>query len=279
MLSGDAPPAKDTIARPRVTVLVGTRNNARTIERCVRSILAQTLTSFELIVLDDGSTDGTAEVVAGIDDGRLHVVRLDARGIPQTLNEGLRLASADIVAIQDADDWSDPKRLERQVEALEADPAVAVVGVRMHELAEDGSPWTQRTAGATGEVNRVLLRFNPVPNTAAAFRRDIALAVGGYDVRYRYACDYDLWLRIAEHHRVLVLDDYLATRELSGRNTSAHHERRQIAESLLIRLRAIRRDPQRRWRTALRPLAWTTLTLITPAWLKRVRRRRLGQAP
>jgi glycosyltransferase involved in cell wall biosynthesis len=260
---------------PRVSVLVGVRDNAATVERAVRSVLEQTIGDLEVIVLDDGSRDASREVVGGIVDDRLSLVALPHGGIARTLNEGLRRARAPVVAIQDADDRSDPRRLERQLAVLEASGA-AVVGCRMREVSPSGRAYRQRTGFAAGELGEVLLRFNPLPNSAAMFRRDAALAAGGYDPRYRYATDYDLWLRLAERHRVVMLDEVLATRTLGAANASARHERAQIAEAIVIRLRAVAR--RRAW-GSLRHVAWPLVTLVAPGPLKRIRRRRRGQAP
>src|SRR5207302_3086187 len=113
-------------------------------------------------------------------------------GISRSLNEALRTAGAAVVAIQDADDSSAPHRLERQLEVLDAEPDVAVVGSRMREVDEHGAELAPRTAFAAGDVGDALLRFNPIPNTSAVYRRDAVLELGGYDERYRYAMEYDL---------------------------------------------------------------------------------------
>lgn len=264
---------------PCASILIGSHDNAETIQRAVASMLHQTIADIEVIVLDDGSSDNTVDLVRAIPDPRVRCVALRAQGIPTTLNEGLRLARAEIVAIQDADDWSEPDRLARQVATLECCPDVAVVGVRMHEVDRDGRLWNQRTGLAVGDVGGALMRFNPLPNGAAAFRRNVVMELGGYDVRYRYASDYDLWLRIAERHRVVVLDEILATRVLSGDNASSRYEREQIAESLQLRVRAVRRAPRRWLRQAPRPLLRGCLAWAIPLPLKRRRRAVLGQAP
>jgi glycosyltransferase involved in cell wall biosynthesis len=197
-------------------------------------------------------------------------------GISRSLNAGLEEATAPVVAVQDADDLSEPHRLERQLELLDARPDVAVVGSRMREVDEAGVELRPRTAFAAGDVRGVLPRFNPVPNTSAAYRRDVVRAAGGYDPRYRYAMEYDLWLRLAERHVVWALDEVLATRRMSRTNVAARKEREQIAEALAIRARALRR---RRTLRGARGLVLPAISYLTPIEAKRALRRRLGQAP
>jgi glycosyltransferase involved in cell wall biosynthesis len=264
---------------PAVTVLIGAYENERTVPRAIASILAQTEPDLELIVIDDGSRDGSAAVAAEAigSDPRGRVMRLDRNlGIARSLNEGMRVAAAPVVAIQDADDYSAPERLQRQLAALAADPRVAVVGARMREVDPDGRVLRPRTSFAAGEVNPVLLRFNPIPNGSTAFRRGVVLALGGYDPRYRYATEYDLWLRIAERHRLLALDEELCTRVMGGGNVAARAERAQLAEGIAIRRRALgRRRTLRGAGGLLRP----ALSYALPVRLKRALRERRGQAP
>jgi glycosyltransferase involved in cell wall biosynthesis len=264
---------------PAVTVLIGAYENEPTVARAVTSILAQTERDLELIVIDDGSRDGSAAAAREAigSDPRGRVMRLERNvGIARSLNEGLRAAAAPVVAIQDADDYSAPERLERQLAALAADRDVAVVGARMREVDAEGRVLRPRTSFAAGEVGPVLPRFNPIPNGSAALRREVALALGGYDPRYRYATEYDLWLRIAERHRLLALDEELCTRVMGGGNVAARAERAQLAEGIAIRLRALRRRRTLRGTSGLlRP----ALSYVLPMSFKRNLRERRGQAP
>jgi glycosyltransferase involved in cell wall biosynthesis len=263
-------------AAPRVSVLIGAWNNASTIEGAIASILGQSLADLELVVVDDGSTDTTAEVVDGIDDRRLRRLALPHMGISRSLNRGLAAARAPIVAVQDADDWSEPERLDRQLAVLAARPEVAVVGTRMREVDESGGELAPRTTFFAGDVNALLMRANPIPNSCAAFRRTAALEAGGYDPRYLYAMDWDLWLRIAERHTVHTLDEVLATRRMGSTNVAARKERAQTAETVVMRLQAMRR---RRSARGLPNVMVGAIAYATPLAAKRARRRRLGQAP
>ncbi|HWC49158.1 MAG TPA: glycosyltransferase family 2 protein [Solirubrobacterales bacterium] len=266
-------------APPAVTVLIGAYENEDTVARAVASILAQTERDLELIVIDDGSRDGSAAAAQEAigSDPRGRVMRLERNlGIARSLNAGLEAAAAPFVAIQDADDFSDPNRLERELAALDSEPDVAVVGSRMREVDEQGRELQPRTSFAAGDVGPVLLRFNPIPNGSALIRRDAARAVGGYDPRYRYATEYDLWLRLAEHHRLLALDEELGTRVMGGGNVAARAERAQLAEGLKIRTRALRR---RRTLQGASGLLRPAFSYALPMRVKRNLRERRGQAP
>ena len=264
---------------PVVTVLIGAYENEATVARAVESILGQTMRDLELIVIDDGSRDGSAAAaeaaIAG--DPRGRVMRMERNlGIARSLNAGLEAAAAAVVAIQDADDYSAPDRLERELAVLDAEPDVAVVGSRMREVDAEGRGLRPRTSFAAGDVGPVLMRFNPIPNGSAAFRKVVALTIGGYDPRYRYATEYDLWLRIAERHRLFTLDEELSTRVMGGGNVAARAERAQLAEGLRIRARALRRRRTLRGASGLlRP----ALSYALPSALKRALRERRGQAP
>jgi glycosyltransferase involved in cell wall biosynthesis len=260
-------------------VLIGVYDSAATLRRAIDAILAQTIGDLELLLIDDGSRDASPRIVAAAvaADERVRALTMERNvGIARSLNAGLRAARAPFVAVQDADDHSEPQRLERQLAVLQARREVAVVGSRMHEVDAAGNRLAPRTSFRAGDVNGVLLRFNPIPNTSSMLRRDVALGLGGYDPRYRYATEYDLWLRIADAHVLVALDEPLSTRVMGTANVAARAEREQTAEAIEIRLRALSR---RRTLRGASGLAAPLLSWLTPTAVKRARRRRLGQAP
>jgi glycosyltransferase involved in cell wall biosynthesis len=267
---------------PEVSVVVAARNEGVRIGRAIESILGQTLADWELVVVDDGSTDATADVVRSYADPRIRLVALPPGGLARALNRGIEAAAAELVARQDADDESLPGRLERQVAFLRERPDVAVVGSGWEEIGPHGEPVRPRVALVTGRVNEVLPRFNPLTHTSVTFRKSAVLAAGGYDEGLQFAQDYDLWLRLAHSGETLWnLDDVLVVRAMTGENVSSRRERAQILAELRIR----RRDLARRRRAGLptgdhrRALLARTGTLLAPAFLKRAVRRRRGQAP
>ena len=264
---------------PRVTAIIGAYNNAGTLERAIDSLLAQSVGDLELIVIDDGSHDDSPTIAreAAARDRRVRAVALGENlGISRSLNRALGLARAAVVAIQDADDYSEPTRLERQLELLEQEPDVAVVGCRMREVDERGRELSPRTRFVAGDVRAALLHFNPIPNTSATMRRDRVLEVGGYDPRYRYAMEHDLWLRLAERYRIVALDEVLATRTMGTANVAARAERAQLAETVRARASALLR---RRTLHGASGMVLPAISFLTPLAVKRTLRRRIGQAP
>lgn len=261
---------------PRVSVLIPTWNNEATLGRAIDSILAQTVSDLELLVLDDGSTDSSREIAAAYDDPRIRVLSLPHRGISETLNEGLREARSEVVAVQDADDWSLPERLERELAVLDAEPDVAIVGCLMTEVDSAGNRFRARQPQVAGDVTDILMRFCPIPNTSSAFRRDVALAAGGFSPMLQFAQDYQLWSRIADDHRLVNVPEELAVRELGSSNASIRWERRHIVEQIRVRLAMMRR---RRTLRGARFLVRPVFSYLLPMPIKRALRRSRGMAP
>jgi glycosyl transferase family 2 len=189
---------------PRVTVLLPVYNAARYVGDAVRSVLAQTFGDFELLVIDDGSTDASAEVVQSYSDSRIRFVRNERNlGLTPTLNRGLSLARGELVARQDADDLSEPDRLAGQVTFLDEHADTAVVGTWYRKIDADGRITADRRLPVRDAALRwAMLSYCPIVHSAAMFRRHAVMALGGYDERFVYAQDYDLWSRVARRHCV-----------------------------------------------------------------------------
>ena len=259
----------------RVSAIIGTWNRAAHLPRAIDSILSQTFVELELIVADDGSTDTTAEVVARFEDKRVRYLPGPHVGISANLNRAIAAARGPYVALLDSDDWSYPTRLEKQVGVLDKRPDVAIVGHRLIELDANGNELNPRTTFAHGDINRELMHFNPISNSCAMVRRDAVLAVGGFDTSFKCAVDWDLWLRLGDRHVIHVLDEVLGARRMHRDNISVAREREQIRAGLRTRLATLRRRHSLRGISGLGP---ASLSLVTPMPLKRMRRRRLGQA-
>jgi glycosyltransferase involved in cell wall biosynthesis len=188
---------------PAVSVLIPVYNGGGYFAAALDSILAQTFTDFECIVLDDGSTDGSGELAQrrALADPRLRVVRRENRGLVATLNELLALARGELIARMDADDIALPDRLERQVRFMAAHPEVACLGGAYILMDEGGRPITLvRPLLDDAAIQDSSLRGHcNISHPTAMMRAELARALGGYRPEYYPAEDLDLWLRMGEH--------------------------------------------------------------------------------
>lgn len=215
---------------PPVSVILPVRNGMPHLPAAVDSVLSQDHGDLELLVLDDGSTDGTAAYLRSLTDPRLRVLRHDASGLVAGLNALLAAAQHDLVARMDADDLSRPHRLAAQVQLMSARPDLVAVGSCYGVLGEAGDVvGTAHVPLDSAYVRRVLLLRNPVGHGAVVLRRQAVLDVGGYRADVGPVEDYDLWCRLAEVGDVANLTDPLYDYRLSehGVTRSAiDHQRR-----------------------------------------------------
>jgi len=185
---------------PRVSVLLPVRNGAEHLEAALASVRAQTLREWELVVVDDGSTDATPELLAraAASDARIRVFRQDASGLAVALQRAVAEAGAPSLARHDADDLSLPHRLAHQLAALDADPDVVVVGGSFAVLDEMGVVVrTEPGLVDADDVRRELFVRNPFAHGSVMVQRAALEAVGGYVDDHPAAEDYDLWRRLA----------------------------------------------------------------------------------
>lgn len=197
---------------PRVSVVMAVHNGAPYLREAVESILAQTFTEFEFIIIDDGSTDATASILAEYGDPRLRLVRNAANiGLTRSLNKGLTLAQGKYIARMDADDVSLPERLAIQVAHLDAHPDVGLLGTGYYLINEDGERFTD-TAPAQPlthtEIRWQLLFHNAFCHSSVMFWRPDSV-LGMYDEQIVYAQDYALFARLASLMQMTNLPDLL----------------------------------------------------------------------
>ena len=199
--------------RPLVSVVLAVYNGARHLERSLASVTGQRFTDFELIVIDDGSTDGTADILSALQrsEPRAIVVRQDNRGLTASLNRGIAMARGTYIARQDADDESLPERFERQVAWLDAHPSVAAVGTRADVIDGSGAViGALATAGGQQAVKRGLMTLRTTPVHGSVMMRTEALrTVGGYREAFCLCQEYDLWLRLISRFEIDNLPDTL----------------------------------------------------------------------
>ena len=188
-------------------------NGARHLEASVRSILDQSFRDFELIVVDDGSIDGTVEILLTLAraDKRVVVMRQENHGLAMSLNRGIALARGAYIARQDADDISLPGRFEQQVAYLDSHPSVAALGTGADVIDESGAIVGALTVARGAQaVKRGLLTLRSTPVHGSIMLRKNALeTTGGYREAFLVGQDYDLWLRLSSRFEIDNLSDVL----------------------------------------------------------------------
>jgi glycosyltransferase involved in cell wall biosynthesis len=188
--------------RPLVSFFLAGRNVEAFVEETVRSMLAQTCGDFELLFLDDASTDSTHAIVKGFQDPRLTVLRNDVwQGIPRSLNRLLDMLRGEFWAHMDADDICLPKRLETQLELMRRNPELCVCGCSYHMFVPNGDVYKIDLPRDNDDIRASLLFFSPVPHPFATLRGDFFRRNSiKYAEKMKYALDYELWTRIAVRH-------------------------------------------------------------------------------
>lgn len=190
---------------PLVSVVIPTYNRATILEYAIGSVLSQTLSDLECIVVDDGSTDQTTQVMARFQDPRLRFIRLPAnKGVSHARNIGIQAARGELIAFLDSDDTWLPPKLERQIARMRetTDPDMTVVYCLCcrHDGQTDRMT-PHRTLICEGEVFEQLVTGGHPPTPSVFLVKRASLwAIGGFDEYLNYAEDYDLWLRLAEAH-------------------------------------------------------------------------------
>jgi glycosyltransferase involved in cell wall biosynthesis len=219
---------RDAVAAPTVSVLLPVYGGAAHVGSAVESVLAQTYGDFELLVLDDCSPDESTAIAEAFADPRVRTVRNERNlGQVATLNRGLRAARGAYVARLDQDDVCLPSRFKRQVELLDADPGIAVVGTWVDVVDEEGrivGAVHDRLDGAVDAAFLALVHRLPLAHPSVMFRRDAVAAVGGYDESVRYCEDMDLWRRLllAGHGLRVVPEPLLRYLRHGGQQSSVH---------------------------------------------------------
>lgn len=205
---------------PAVSVVMPVYNGERYLKEAIDSILGQTFWGFEFIIVNDGSTDRTGELLRSYSDPRLVVIDQSHQGIGAALNRGIQYARGKYIARMDADDVSHPRRLQCQVEFLERHPDVALLGTSTYRIDANGqicSLWIHPTSDT--DIKRELPYGNQFCHSSVMFRRAVLSRVGGY--RKHRAEDYDLWLRISERYTVANLEAPLQRIRCSGSEHTA----------------------------------------------------------
>jgi len=208
---------------PKASIIIVTYNRAELIADAIQSALDQTIDDFELLIIDDGSTDNTKEVVASFDSSKIKYVYKNHSGIPDSRNRGIKEARGEFIVWLDSDDMLMPNILELELEVVENDPAVGVVYVDHHFMNSVKEIvyhcYDLRPDSREDLISRSIFN-SPIRNLGAMVRKSLFEQAGYYDVSLKKAEDHDFWLRAIKHTQFKHLPVFLCKRRLHfGRTT------------------------------------------------------------
>ena len=242
---------------PLVSVCIASYNHERFIAEAVNSVIAQSLSDWELIVVDDASTDRSPEILRNIaaqHPDKIRVVLLEKNGGPsRTLNRAILEAKGEYVALLGSDDRMRVDRLHKQVDYLNQNPLVSTVFTKVVGIDSEGDRYdvvTDVFDTPISDIRLQLLRGNFLSAPSVMARRDVWLDVGLHNTELRYLQDYDLWLRILDNHEIARLDDRLTEYRVHGANLSVNKPQDVVLachyETAICALNAIQRwSPER----------------------------------
>ena len=253
---------------PKVSILTSVYNGEKYIKECVDSILNQTFTDFEYIILDDGSTDQTGKILESYTDTRLRITHQKNIGIPRSLNKGVSLCRAGLIAHIDADDYAFPHWIEKQFTFMNQNHNVVFCGSQFEELYKGKLyPQSYPFAESDHEIRSNLCSMNSVPHSFSIIRKPTLIKVGRYDPDLIIAHDYDLWVRLLEEGKGHNLNETLGVLRIHETSTSSRKERIMIQEAFQVQWRAYKKLGGSFWEMA-RSLSRRGLAWFLPAKLR-----------
>lgn len=207
---------------PDISVVMCVYNGERYLRDAVGSVLAQDYKDLEFIIIDDGSTDNTLNILKSYDDPRIRVYCQENIGLTRSLNKAVRLSRGKYIARIDADEIAMPARLKTQHDFLELNPEIGVVG----SFSIDTDEIIQTTRKITlpvldKDIRKELPRKNVFIHGAVMFRKDIFMAAGAYDESFKYVQDYELWARMARFCKLHNLPEVLLERKITKDSISS----------------------------------------------------------
>ena len=227
---------------PRVSIITPAYNAAQYLGAAIQSVIGQTYTDWELIIVDDGSTDNTRALVRsylGSTGDKLRYLFQSNRGLPAARNKGIQAAKGEFVAILDADDVWLPIRLERGVAVMDRSAQVGLVHSKVARIDVNGAvvsfPVFPRKYLSGKIAPHLLTRRAHISCPTVLFRRQCLDVVGAFDETMRATEDRDLWFRIAEQYEIAYLDDVLAYARLTPASMSSDSDRMLKGQLVFVR--------------------------------------------
>jgi glycosyltransferase involved in cell wall biosynthesis len=223
---------------PKVSILMPVYNGEKFLPEAIESMLGQTFTDFEFMIIDDGSTDNSVAIIQSYQENRIRLLRNECNlGITESLNKGLAAAQGELICRMDADDVSLPERLETQVKFLDEHPDVAMVGTWVILIDSNGKEIEREHYPVTSEqIFRKIFIHNPFAHSTVLIRRSAINEVGVYDPQFLHNEDYDLWLRVSAKFKGANIPQQLVRRRIHEKNITIEKK----IELIRYRIRTLR---------------------------------------
>jgi len=199
-------------AKPLISVIMAVFNGEKYLHQAIKSVLEQTVADFEFVIINDTSTDNSINIIKSFNDSRIKLINNGSNiGLTKSLNKGIHFAKGRYIARQDADDISLPERFSLQITYFTKHPEAVLVSGEMETIDEHGKVISQSNLASSPIITRwYLLFYNRIGgHSQVMFRRNIVEKIGGYNENFRYTQDYELWLRLVQHHDLIILPEKL----------------------------------------------------------------------
>jgi len=226
---------------PRVTVLMSVYDSEKFLREAIESILTQTFTDFEFLIINDGSKDSSLKIINSYKDPRIRLISRANRGLTFSLNQGLEIAKGEYIARQDSDDISVPERLKKEVDYLDTHPSVALVGSNYTVIDDNGDTLTTTTVFTEpNDLKLTQITCNQYGHGSIMLRKSILKKTGLYDKSVGYVEDYDLWTRISRVADIANIEESLYLYRRNADGVTRQNLDLQIQQTFAVRDKAFR---------------------------------------
>src|SRR3989339_4967 len=224
------------MASPRVSVLMSVYNGEKHLGEAIQSILNQTYTDFEFIIVDDGSTDSTRNIINSFDDKRIKLIINEKNiGWAKSLIKGIEYCQCEFIARMDADDISLPQRFEKQIEYMDSNPEIGVIGTNVYAIGENSKPkYKIEYPQYHSFIKWSLIFSNPICHPSVMIRKSIVKNYGYFDDNIIRSEEYDYWSRIVNNVKFHNIQDFLLLLRISGNKVSISLYSEQLQSAINI---------------------------------------------
>lgn len=253
-----------------ISILISVYNGQTDVLKTLESIYNQTYTDWEIVVVDDGSTDGTWHLLQEAKKehpNKITIVRNEENiGLTKSLIKAEKMAKGDFLGRLDVGDIFLPQKLEKQMQFFEENPAYGLLGTTCVNMSIFPYRVKQTQPTTTDqEIRKIIFKKNPLAHSTIVIKRDLYHKAGGYDPMVRYGQDYDLWLRMINHCKVANLKEVLCVRSVGWGSISYKNQKAQMFQCIKTRLKYMNKSKPENYLYLMEP----ALLIIIPNRIKK----------